>query len=117
MCVSELGSTEVYRGEILGRSWKERDSIPMSVSEEKRKENREKAETLLRELTNVSGMLQITVEKYGSTREKPYLWSPKQKVDDLRFNSIISHHLISLPPCCRCWCCWFPSAPLPPRIR
>jgi hypothetical protein len=42
----------------------------MSVSEEKRKENREKAETLLRELTNVSGMLQITVEKYGSTREK-----------------------------------------------
>lgn len=42
----------------------------MSVSEQKRKEDKEKAERLLEELSNVSGMLQITVDRYGSTREK-----------------------------------------------
>ena len=41
----------------------------MSVSEQKRKEDKEKAERLLEELTNVSDMLQITVKRYGSTRE------------------------------------------------
>ena len=41
----------------------------MSVSEQKRKEDKEKAERLLEELANVSDMLQITVKRYGSTRE------------------------------------------------
>ena len=41
----------------------------MSVSEQKRKEDKEKAERLLGRAANVSDMLQITVKRYGSTRE------------------------------------------------
>jgi hypothetical protein len=59
-----------YEEESTLTGQRKRDNLSMSVTEQRRKEDKEKAERLLKELTDVSDMLQITVKRYGSTPQK-----------------------------------------------